>query len=369
MQGVRLADGCPSFGRTPDSATAQQRLAATHALHSRGWIKRARAVLLRRGTDPWQSHETHGLRSRRPAHHSASSRRSYPRRCAGRPSRSRQGTAATVADARVTPNTHACRPARSGVTGTATACGGQHHSQPAAYRVGGKGYDRYISHARFEQPYVVVWLTCAWSSDSAAISRSRLSAQRLHRERVQTHAVRDLAAKRPAHAGTPHAPVGVISATRENPSRGCWSTTSATTSRSRRATTEGPGSTPAREASAIATGADRTHRPTGSAEAPAPSIFFGSRVFFRRPSSPTPGSRQREEDRRWDDAGAGTTRSPPEYPRRTNGRTRLDLGHAALVLRSRSGRNVEDRESQAQHAREHQDREDHEQHRGERKRQ
>jgi glyceraldehyde-3-phosphate dehydrogenase (NAD(P)) len=28
-----------------------------HPLHSRGWIKRARAVLLRRGTDPWESHE------------------------------------------------------------------------------------------------------------------------------------------------------------------------------------------------------------------------------------------------------------------------------------------------------------------------
>lgn len=27
-----------------------------HALHSRGWVKRARAVLLRRGTDPWESH-------------------------------------------------------------------------------------------------------------------------------------------------------------------------------------------------------------------------------------------------------------------------------------------------------------------------
>jgi glyceraldehyde-3-phosphate dehydrogenase (NAD(P)) len=26
------------------------------ALHSRGWVKRARAVLLRRGTDPWESH-------------------------------------------------------------------------------------------------------------------------------------------------------------------------------------------------------------------------------------------------------------------------------------------------------------------------
>ena len=31
-----------------------------HALHRRGWVKRARAVLLRRGTDPWESHE-HGL--------------------------------------------------------------------------------------------------------------------------------------------------------------------------------------------------------------------------------------------------------------------------------------------------------------------
>lgn len=28
-----------------------------HALHSRGWVKRARATLLRRGTDPWESHQ------------------------------------------------------------------------------------------------------------------------------------------------------------------------------------------------------------------------------------------------------------------------------------------------------------------------
>lgn len=28
-----------------------------HALHRRGWIKRVRAVLLRRGTDPWESHQ------------------------------------------------------------------------------------------------------------------------------------------------------------------------------------------------------------------------------------------------------------------------------------------------------------------------
>lgn len=28
------------------------------ALHARGWVKRARAVLLRRGTDPWESHLT-----------------------------------------------------------------------------------------------------------------------------------------------------------------------------------------------------------------------------------------------------------------------------------------------------------------------
>jgi glyceraldehyde-3-phosphate dehydrogenase (NAD(P)) len=28
-----------------------------HALHKRGWIKKARAVLLRRGTDPWESHK------------------------------------------------------------------------------------------------------------------------------------------------------------------------------------------------------------------------------------------------------------------------------------------------------------------------
>lgn len=31
-----------------------------HALHSRGWVKRARAVLMRRGTDPWESH-LHGM--------------------------------------------------------------------------------------------------------------------------------------------------------------------------------------------------------------------------------------------------------------------------------------------------------------------
>lgn len=29
-----------------------------HALHRHGWVKRARAVLLRRGTDPWESHQT-----------------------------------------------------------------------------------------------------------------------------------------------------------------------------------------------------------------------------------------------------------------------------------------------------------------------
>jgi glyceraldehyde-3-phosphate dehydrogenase (NAD(P)) len=28
----------------------------THALHQRGWVKRVRAVLLRRATDPWESH-------------------------------------------------------------------------------------------------------------------------------------------------------------------------------------------------------------------------------------------------------------------------------------------------------------------------
>jgi glyceraldehyde-3-phosphate dehydrogenase (NAD(P)) len=27
-----------------------------HALHGRGWVKRARAVLMRRATDPWESH-------------------------------------------------------------------------------------------------------------------------------------------------------------------------------------------------------------------------------------------------------------------------------------------------------------------------
>jgi glyceraldehyde-3-phosphate dehydrogenase (NAD(P)) len=31
-----------------------------HALHRHGWVKRARAVLLRRGTDPWESH-TNGM--------------------------------------------------------------------------------------------------------------------------------------------------------------------------------------------------------------------------------------------------------------------------------------------------------------------
>ncbi|HEU5173601.1 MAG TPA: type II glyceraldehyde-3-phosphate dehydrogenase [Gemmatimonadaceae bacterium] len=31
-----------------------------HALHRHGWVKRARAVLLRRGTDPWESH-AHGM--------------------------------------------------------------------------------------------------------------------------------------------------------------------------------------------------------------------------------------------------------------------------------------------------------------------
>ncbi|MEX2283434.1 MAG: type II glyceraldehyde-3-phosphate dehydrogenase [Gemmatimonadota bacterium] len=29
-----------------------------HALHTRGWVKRVRAVLLRRATDPWESHQT-----------------------------------------------------------------------------------------------------------------------------------------------------------------------------------------------------------------------------------------------------------------------------------------------------------------------
>ncbi|MBI2765908.1 MAG: type II glyceraldehyde-3-phosphate dehydrogenase [Chloroflexi bacterium] len=29
-----------------------------HALHRHGWVKRARVVLLRRGTDPWESHQT-----------------------------------------------------------------------------------------------------------------------------------------------------------------------------------------------------------------------------------------------------------------------------------------------------------------------
>ncbi|MBZ0231440.1 MAG: type II glyceraldehyde-3-phosphate dehydrogenase [Deltaproteobacteria bacterium] len=37
-----------------------------HPLHSRGWIKRARAVLLRRGTDPWESHENGMINSVKP---------------------------------------------------------------------------------------------------------------------------------------------------------------------------------------------------------------------------------------------------------------------------------------------------------------
>jgi glyceraldehyde-3-phosphate dehydrogenase (NAD(P)) len=37
-----------------------------HPLHSRGWIKRARAVLLRRGTDPWESHENALLNTVKP---------------------------------------------------------------------------------------------------------------------------------------------------------------------------------------------------------------------------------------------------------------------------------------------------------------
>ena len=38
------------------NTTALSRVA--HALHQRGWVKRVRAVLLRRGTDPWESHAT-----------------------------------------------------------------------------------------------------------------------------------------------------------------------------------------------------------------------------------------------------------------------------------------------------------------------
>jgi len=37
------------------NTTALSRI--SHALHRRGWVKRVRAVLLRRATDPWESHE------------------------------------------------------------------------------------------------------------------------------------------------------------------------------------------------------------------------------------------------------------------------------------------------------------------------
>lgn len=37
------------------NTTALSRI--SHALHSQGWVKRVRAVLLRRGTDPWESHK------------------------------------------------------------------------------------------------------------------------------------------------------------------------------------------------------------------------------------------------------------------------------------------------------------------------
>ncbi|QIN84464.1 type II glyceraldehyde-3-phosphate dehydrogenase [Rubrobacter tropicus] len=37
------------------NTTALSRI--SHALHRHGWVKRVRAVLLRRGTDPWESHE------------------------------------------------------------------------------------------------------------------------------------------------------------------------------------------------------------------------------------------------------------------------------------------------------------------------
>ena len=36
------------------NTTALSRIA--HALQARGWVKRVRAVLMRRGTDPWESH-------------------------------------------------------------------------------------------------------------------------------------------------------------------------------------------------------------------------------------------------------------------------------------------------------------------------
>ena len=40
-----------------------------HPLHRRGWIKRARAVLLRRATDPWESHENGMINTVKPETH------------------------------------------------------------------------------------------------------------------------------------------------------------------------------------------------------------------------------------------------------------------------------------------------------------
>lgn len=53
---VNYADALEKrFGRVVScNTTALCRV--LHALHRRGWVKRARAVLLRRGTDPWESH-------------------------------------------------------------------------------------------------------------------------------------------------------------------------------------------------------------------------------------------------------------------------------------------------------------------------
>lgn len=52
-----------------------------HALHRHGWVKRSRAVLLRRGTDPWESHKngminTVSLRPKFPATRGQTPRRS-----------------------------------------------------------------------------------------------------------------------------------------------------------------------------------------------------------------------------------------------------------------------------------------------------
>ena len=54
---VNYADGLNrQFARVVScNTTALGRV--LHALHRHGWVKRARAVLLRRGTDPWESHK------------------------------------------------------------------------------------------------------------------------------------------------------------------------------------------------------------------------------------------------------------------------------------------------------------------------